>query len=1108
MSDVARRKTAASGWRRVLLAGCGVVTLLIGAVVVPPIGGGHAEEPPAEGATDPAAAVEPSPDEQPVDAPATTDPQTAEPPSTTPTMPTMPTMPEEPSGPTDPAPADLPADLPADGIGRPPPDSEIASADATPLPPDGPSVTPEATTPSPTFTPAALASTGLSIRLTDPLMATPVELDLGPRVQRVDASAFVTIVNDTGREVTLDIDASGAVSRSENGTCGIEAFLPATTGFNFCEIEIVIDTSNEGQISGGIEIFDSTPGAPGPFVEIPVIATVFSGAPPNDDVANATDLSGVTIPPYVAGPSGAPRDTVAVSGTNEGATLEDGERTDLGERTVWYRFTSPSGGFAGRLGYRVSATHRVQAFSDACGFTVTFVDQCDALGDFAQGSLPTDFVRMQPGTTVWFAVDSSPIGAPGAPFVFELFQAPNPSDDITLAEEPGRGLGTGIQPGALNLSLDGDTYHLTADNGARPNRWVTFVLNQPGDVTVEIETGDALSATTGTGPDIPVRLFAAPDRNRVTSPAALGDAIAEGVVHRTDFGTPAGRTLLEATNLEPGRYYVEISEGDDGPGFHTGRLFLPAGTGGDVDPPTVTITTPTDGAVFEEPPLPELVLVEATCTDNVDGTTQADDNAIKVDLESTNALALAVGEHTVEVTCTDTSGNTAIATVRYTVVTRPVTPVISISGPARADIGDEEPIAVTVSHPGSGAAPISAGFRFRLNAPFSEEILGVETPPPGVTCEEVIPFEDDLGCRLTAPLDVGESVTVTFITRAPTNTALSPCERLDASGQRFTRTDFAGTVCLNAIAYPGERDINAVNRTRQGGDAHMASIPLDGPYLRFDATASDAAPGEVTVLRITPRNPGTDTLIGPELEVFGEPEATWLPGQLPAGWECRQTSNFFRQVACKAPALSIDSRQSGATIELSFTAPPLPSPSTCPFTIVPIVDPPDPCGIFSISWASPTSSIVAQTTAYRIGGPPPPPPSGPCVIVRTADVEFGQVELGSDGEAPVTIESCSGADVDLTVTVSDATSSGSSETWVASTSTTPPNDGQFRWTVTPEGGAESDPVGPGTARSIGSLAASAERTDTHRIRLGPSGPGLGRTFSSTITYTAMTTTTP
>jgi hypothetical protein len=101
----------------------------------------------------------------------------------------------------------------------------------------------------------------------------------------------------------------------------------------------------------------------------------------------------------------------------------------------------------------------------------------------------------------------------------------------------------------------------------------------------------------------------------------------------------------------------------------------------------------------------------------------------------------------------------------------------------------------------------------------------------------------------------------------------------------------------------------------------------------------------------------------------------------------------------------------------------------------------------------------------------------------------------------VTIRSCSANPALLAVAVSSATTAGSSDTWVASTSTTPP-DGAFRWTVTPPGGSESVPL-TGTSTVVGTLGGSATRTDGHRIRLGPTGPGIGQKFSSVITYTAI-----
>jgi len=105
----------------------------------------------------------------------------------------------------------------------------------------------------------------------------------------------------------------------------------------------------------------------------------------------------------------------------------------------------------------------------------------------------------------------------------------------------------------------------------------------------------------------------------------------------------------------------------------------------------------------------------------------------------------------------------------------------------------------------------------------------------------------------------------------------------------------------------------------------------------------------------------------------------------------------------------------------------------------------------------------------------------------------------------VTVRSCSDAPISLNVSVSNATRTGSTETWIASTSTSIPlTSGEFSWTIQPPGGTQSPPLGTAPAAVGPALAARAERVDIHRIRLGPSGPGLGSRFTSTITYTATT----
>jgi hypothetical protein len=153
----------------------------------------------------------------------------------------------------------------------------------------------------------------------------------------------------------------------------------------------------------------------------------------------------------------------------------------------------------------------------------------------------------------------------------------------------------------------------------------------------------------------------------------------------------------------------------------------------------------------------------------------------------------------------------------------------------------------------------------------------------------------------------------------------------------------------------------------------------------------------------------------------------------------------------------------------------------------------------SLECTDSAGNMSSVTSTYTVTAPP----TGPCVIVDTRSVDFGDVAVGSTSPTrPVVVRSCSDAPVRLAVSVSNATGSGGTQTWLAGTSTVPAAD-QFTWSVTPPGGSSPIPVGP-TQTSIGSvLAAAASRTDDHRITLGPTGPGLGTRFSSTFTYTAI-----
>jgi hypothetical protein len=1088
-----RRTPVAAARRRLLLSGAAVVTLFVGAIVVPPIGGGHAEEPPATtdapadtpapaddpsgqadtttttnapGPIDPATADEPPADDPVADS---TDPQADDADVTDTTTPVEETTPTtgttEPASPVDSTPVSTSDELAPDAI--------VAAAETEP----------------PVAAFGVLASSGLSITLTDPFDAKPTTLDLGPRPQGVEASAFVTIVNDTGNDINLEVSTFDDTSLLTD-TCSFRT-LEATAGFNTCEVEIIIDTSVDGLAAGEVELYDQNTDD---RAFVTVFATVFTDAPPNDDFADAQDISSVPVFPYRTAPDGTLLDAVPIAGTTEGATIEPNEDTNGGTRSVWYRYTSTS--FEGRLGYRATAGFNVIAYL-GCSSTQppTIAAGCEAVGGASDTMLA--FARVQPGMPVWFRVVDD---AGAAPFILQLFDAPNQADAITgAAEVPSRGLGTGPLP-AGNYRVVGDTFGVTPDlgPGSAPNTWFTFVLNTSGLVDIELTSEDAFGAASAR--PVEFTLYRAPTRNRVSDPALLSQ-VSRGTVVRDVFGGPTGVTGTDPeVSLTPGRYYVAVEVGEFGPTFFDGIVDLPLNPGGDVDPPQVSIVEPPDGAEYGQDVVPDVV--EASCSDDVDPDVEP---SVTVDGIATDELDDALGAHTVVVTCTDDAGNSATAASVYTVIPPQLAPVISISGPPGITVGSSGSVTVTASHPG-GFGVVAAGFRFIVEVPFGGD-LELPAPINGITCADgftspEVPGFSHVVCTSSNPLGQGQSVDIQISASPWTTFVRDACQPVDGNGKRVGDRNFAGGICVNVLAYPGEWQPNSINRALQGGDAVVVPIPLDGPYLRFTTAAPDTPEGSPVVITVVPRNPGTARQVGLAFNLGRYSPLNhrfeFVSADTPDGWTC--TSTTF-SVDCAAPGLSLDAGESGTPIVVRMIAPaPGTRDTSCPATGDPLPSPPpDPCGGFSVFWASQRAGIRTGVVAYRIL-PPAPPPGGPCVIVETAEAAFGRVPVGSTGQAEVTIRSCSANPALLAVAVSSATTAGSSDTWVASTSTTPP-DGAFRWTVTPPGGTESVPL-TGTSAVVGTLSGSATRTDSHRIRLGPTGPGIGQKFSSVITYTA------
>ncbi|MBI1352685.1 MAG: hypothetical protein GC156_16415 [Actinomycetales bacterium] len=383
-------------------------------------------------------------------------------------------------------------------------------------------------------------------------------------------------------------------------------------------------------------------GTAGPTVDYTVIATT---PPTNDNLADAQDLSGLTIPGYAAGAGGQPATTVGVDGTANGATWETGEPlpswcdpdcTGQIGGSVWYRYTSSD--FSGRLGYRlVDASSGDPVTTGQLGVAAWALPQGstypDTMPDLASivtapgNEWPPSnltHVRMLPGHTVWFQVYSvidPGTGTPwNQPFRLELFQAPNEQDtianayDLSYYDVPSQAGWGSEDVGGTGTAGDGDTYHVTVDRVGRPaNLWYTTVLTAAGHVQFTLSTEHLY---TGEPSSIPIglALFRAPSTATVSTPADLV------LVTSATSSDQAGQQVAAISrDLTPGRYYWSVERGSgDAPAFYYATTRYdptvdqapsdttsPGGsgpTGSVVTPPTGSTPVPVETPVETPPP--------------------------------------------------------------------------------------------------------------------------------------------------------------------------------------------------------------------------------------------------------------------------------------------------------------------------------------------------------------------------------------------------------------------------------------------------------------------------------------------------------------------------
>lgn len=517
--------------------------------------------------------------------------------------------------------------------------------------------------------------------------------------------------------------------------------------------------------------------------------------PSNDDFADATDISTLTIPPLADPPA-----TVTVVGDTTVATREPGEYWSESfdgntpapwEGSVWYRYTSPANGFAGRLGYRVDAGFDVRALvpytEDDLGARMpvgppgSVEHLMPAAGNTA---VPGDlaFVRMEPGQTVWIQVQRSHFDwtqQPG-PFTLELFEAPNPQDDIALAYDVWSGA-----PYADNSGWggDGDTFHLTADApGAAPANWFTHVFDRAGTYRFGVESQTAGVPTPSPRP-LRARLYRAPSTSIVTSVTQLGPPVLTvdgSAVEVTPYLVNGNWVTTTHWSIEsgpvavtPGRYYLALEEGAQGPTWFgiVDTFFASGPPPPDTTDPVVTITSPADGAELLATDVPALAY---SCTDD-SGTVAGEQVTIDGQPGGPDpTLPTGLGGHTVTVTCTDGSGNSATATAGYTVVPPPNRPPVAVDDTLVITAGQTKPVNLLagdsdpdndplglvafyrpggVSGPGTlectgnactYAAPVGSSgtdtFAYRIGdgrGGFDEGTLSVTINPPPATADQV-----------------------------------------------------------------------------------------------------------------------------------------------------------------------------------------------------------------------------------------------------------------------------------------------------------------------------------------------------------------------------------
>ena len=173
----------------------------------------------------------------------------------------------------------------------------------------------------------------------------------------------------------------------------------------------------------------------------------------------------------------------------------------------------------------------------------------------------------------------------------------------------------------------------------------------------------------------PVGIAAGPDGNVWFAEFGsnnIGRIAPDGTITEFPLPNPSSQPFGIALGIDGAMWFTEAG------GNRIGRIEVQVAPPPDVTPPTVTITTPADGAVFT---VGQVVLADYDCADEAGGSGLA---TCAGPVADGDPIDTSLGTHTFTVNATDVAGNPGGATATYLVTAPPdlTPPTVTITTPA------------------------------------------------------------------------------------------------------------------------------------------------------------------------------------------------------------------------------------------------------------------------------------------------------------------------------------------------------------------------------------------------------------------------------------------